>query len=213
MTTTSTNWLRLLAGLCGMAAPVLTLGLIFVAVAISPWFSWQNDALSDLGVSPAAPVFNTALIVGGVLNVGLALGVRLWAGPGWLSRLGSGGLLIAAILLSLIGVITEDHKVPHVTVAAGYFLLTPVSYLLLGTALLRRGVRVPGFLTMAAGLAALTLITLTPHHVSHGIAVPEILTALVISCWSFSVGTLLLVGEKLLTLPQVGGQVSDRHTS
>jgi len=191
----STTWLRRIAGLCGVVAPVFTLGLILTAVAISPWFSWQNDALSDMGVSPAALIFNTALIVGGVLNVGLALGVGQWAGPGWLARLGSGGLLVAAVLLALIGVITEDHTAPHVAVAAGYFLLTPASYLLLGTAWLRRGVRVPGILTVAAGVAALVLIALTPHHVRAGIAVPEILTALVISCWSFSVGVFLLAGD------------------
>ncbi len=183
---------RLVAGACGVVAPVFTLGLILAAVAISPWFSWQNDALSDLGVSPVAWVFNTALIVGGVLHVGLALGVGQWAGPGGLARLGSGILLVAAVLLALIGVIPEDRVVPHVAVAVGYFLLTPVSYLLLGSALWRRGGRVPGLLTIAAGLTALTLITLTPHHVPRGIAVPEILTALVISCWSFSVGVILL---------------------
>jgi len=191
-TKNSTNWLRLVAGLCGVIVPVFTIGLILTAIALSPWFSWQDDALSDLGVSPAALVFNTALIVGGLLNVGLALGVGQWAGPGWLSRLGSVILLVAAVLLSLIGVFTEDIRLVHRTVAAGYFLLTPVSYLLLGTAWLWRGARVAGILTVAAGIAALALIALTPHHVAHGIAVPEILAALIISCWSFSTGVILL---------------------
>ena len=196
-TKNSTNWLRLVAGLCGVIVPVFTIGLILTAIALSPWFSWQDDALSDLGVSPAALVFNTALIVGGLLNVGLALGVGQWVGNQsrrdlLLARLGSALLLVAAVLLSLIGVFTEDIRLVHRTVAAGYFLLTPVSYLLLGTAWLWRGARVAGILTVAAGIAALALIALTPHHVAHGIAVPEILAALIISCWSFSTGVILL---------------------
>ncbi|MBU0494677.1 MAG: DUF998 domain-containing protein [Chloroflexi bacterium] len=189
------SWPRRIAGLCGVVSPPLILGLILTAVTISPWFSWQDNALSDMGTSPAAWIFNTALIVGGLLNVGLALGMWQWAGPGWLPRLGSGGLFVAAVLLSLIGVFTEDHEAVHVAVAAGYFVLTPVGYLLLGTAWLRRGVRVPGILTIAAGIAALLLIALTPHHDTHGIAVPEILAALVISCWSFSMGVILLAAS------------------
>ena len=40
-----------LAGLCGLITPVFTLTLIFVSIALSPWFSWHDNALSDMGVS------------------------------------------------------------------------------------------------------------------------------------------------------------------
>ncbi|MCL5068764.1 MAG: DUF998 domain-containing protein [Thaumarchaeota archaeon] len=66
-----------------IAAAVVAYVLIVTAVLISPWFSWYNNALSDLGNSAAQRniasgadwVLNTGLVVAGVLTA--VFGVQL----------------------------------------------------------------------------------------------------------------------------------------
>jgi len=65
------------AGLCGVIVPVVAFSCIFIAISLSPWFSWTENALSDLGVGGAAWVFNSGLMVGGILTMVFAVG--LWA--------------------------------------------------------------------------------------------------------------------------------------
>ena len=62
----STRFTRL-AGLLGVLTPIFTLTLIFVSVALSPWFDWHNNALSDMGASHTPNPFNAALLIGGVM--------------------------------------------------------------------------------------------------------------------------------------------------
>jgi len=58
--------------LMGLAPLVVLYSSIGIAVSISPWFNWVNNALSDLGhatKSPAAPVFNFGLLLTGALII------------------------------------------------------------------------------------------------------------------------------------------------
>jgi hypothetical membrane protein len=179
------------AGVCGLLSPVLTLTMILAAVARSPWFNWQTNALSDLGVSENAVWFNSALIIGAALNGVLALGLGAWLGRGRLARLALAVLLLSAAALALIGVFTEAYGAVHWYVAAAYFLLTPVALLLAGVAMWQQGLRALGALSICAGVAAFLTITMTP---ADGLAVPEILTATITGCWTFTMGMTLLLG-------------------
>jgi len=179
-----------LAALCGLLTPVITLTLIFVAIRLSPWFSWHDNALSDLGVSATPNPFNAALLGGGGLHlIFVIFGLRSMIGPGRLARLGYAAGLAGALALPLIGWVTEAYGRAHYYVAAAYFLATPLGYILMGSAWLRRD-RLTGVLSIAAGLAAVAAITLVPHR---RIAVPEILAATVMAAWTFSMGTKLLL--------------------
>ena len=186
---TRSRFLRI-AGLCGVASPILSLGTVFLCVGISPWFNWHTNALSDIGVSRNAGLFNLALIAGGVLNGVLALGVGRWAGRGKLARAGTMVLLTAAVALALVGVFPEDRILLHWPAAAMYFLLNPCAYALLGLAMVRQGRRLHGALTLSTGLAAFLAIWLVPHD---GIAVPEIIAAVIMSSWTFAMGMELLL--------------------
>lgn len=182
-----------LAGLCGMFAPVLLIGLILAAVSRSPWFSWHDNALSDMGVHPAvASLFNTVLIAGGVFNVIFAAGLAVGLPRGVLTTGGSLALVTASVLLSFVGILPESYGTLHNAVAIGYYLLTPVAYLLIGAGFWLAGARIPGVCTLAAGLAILLVTFFTPHH---GVAVPEMLGALIISCWTFAIGASLALGQ------------------
>jgi hypothetical membrane protein len=179
-----------LAGICGILTPTITLMLIFIAIKLSPWFSWHDNALSDLGVSATPNPFNAALLIGGGLQLVFVLGgLRSAIGPGRLARVGFWVLLIGAIALPLIGLVTEDYGRTHYYVAATYFVGTPLGYCLLGGSMIRRGDRVAGILSIAAGIAAILAIALVPHK---RIAVPEILAATIMGAWTFAMSVKLL---------------------
>ena len=186
-----TTRLTRLARICGILTPIVTLTLIFISIKLSPWFSWHDNALSDLGVSATPNPFNAALLIGGALQlVFVIFGLRSMVGPGRLARVGLWAVFIGAIALPMIGIITEDYGRTHYYIAATYFVGTPLGYMLLGGSMIRRGDRVAGILSIAAGLAAILAIALVPHK---RIAVPEILAATLMGAWTFAMGVKLLV--------------------
>jgi hypothetical membrane protein len=195
------RWLRL-AAWCGLVTPSISLFTILSSVAISPWFDWQRDALSDLGVSPTPNLFNLGLIVSGLLSCIFALGVWRWAGSGRWLRAGCACLLIGSLLLASIGVFTETYGRLHNAVATLYFLLTPLSYILLGVGWRRKRSQPLSTLSIAAGGLALLLMllrTILTHN--GGNAVPEMLTSIVTSSWTFGLGLLLWEASIRSTAP------------
>jgi hypothetical membrane protein len=185
-----TRFLRI-AGCFGLVGPAISTGMIFHAISISPWFDWQRDALSHLGVSANAIWFNVGVIAGGLLTAVLAIGVSRWMGRSWLARVGSAAVLVGAVGLALVGVFPEHYGRLHFVAALTHFFVTPLGYIILGMGMLRKGLHVRGALTVCAGVAALLAITRTPHD---GYAVPEMLEALILSVWTFSMGMDLLLG-------------------
>jgi hypothetical membrane protein len=187
MTTSSNSRFLRFAGLCGVITPVFSFTLIFYAVAISPWFSWQHNALSDLGVYTRASAlpFNVALMVGGVLTTVLVLGTGQWVGPGRLGRLGTLVSLVGSVALGLIGVFPENHLGPHWAAAFTYFMVTPIGYALLGAAIWRKGRRAHGASAIAAAMGAFLVMLFLPHD---GLAVPELVSSLLLTTRAFSTG-------------------------
>ncbi len=180
-----------LTGLFGIIAPVFTLALIFVSIALSPWFSWHDNALSDMGVSATSNLFNGTLLLGGVLHFVFVIGFLRWQGlRSRLAKIAAVALIAGAIGLLLIGVFTENAGRIHYYVSALYFLATPLAYGLFGSDMLRHSEKLMGLLTLAAGIVAFLMIAAVPHK---RIAVPEILAALTMGMWTFSLGMKLLV--------------------
>jgi hypothetical membrane protein len=107
---------------CGIAGPSFFLIMYGVAMAFDPGYVFFRHYLSDLGVGPAAPAFNGAVIVAG----GLAVPFAVWAlrpalGEGTAATAGVTMTVVAGAFLVLIGVITEDHEGPHFIVTMGFF--------------------------------------------------------------------------------------------
>ena len=180
-----------LAGLCGILTPVITLTLIFVSIALSPWFSWHDNALSDMGVNTVAPLFNGALLFGGALYLFFVIGFLRWHGlRSKLAKSAAVAMIIGGVGLCLIGVFTEDAGRIHYYVAAAYFLATPVAYVLWGSDWVRQDRKLMGWCTIAAGITASLMIAAVPHN---RIAVPEILAALTMGMWTFAIGLKMLL--------------------
>src|SRR3989338_4039872 len=70
-------------------------------------FSWSSNALSDLGVSKVADIFNYPLVLAGILNFFFAIGFVKAYAKNVLFYLGGIILILGGGSLSLVGVFTE----------------------------------------------------------------------------------------------------------
>lgn len=178
------------AGLCGVISPLLVFTLISLAIIYSPWFSWTENALSDLGVEGiAAVMFNSGLIVGGVLFVIFAIGLGRRMESRVLGRVGTLVLISDAVFLSTIGIFPETAGALHFYVSVAFFTLLPISRFLIGAAMMQMSPRSSlGSFTVLAGVVSVVVWTL-PHG---GVAIPETLAGLAASMWTIVLGVWLL---------------------
>jgi len=183
-----------ISGVSGIIVSILPLVMILVSTVLEKSFSWNKNALSDIGVSQTAWLFNGALIVGGLLNLLFAIGLRNYLGKTKGLKIGVYLLIVSSISLSLVGVFTENYNVIHVFVALGYLLLTP-----LGLICISRGEESKQFgkVSLTLGIIALLAIFGLPvitfaANLQIGFAVPEFAEALLLSIWTFWVSLKLL---------------------
>ncbi|WP_435062738.1 DUF998 domain-containing protein [Halobaculum sp. EA56] len=171
------------AAVFGVASVVVSLGGIALAVALAPWFSWTANALSDLGVAAdrvVAAAFNGGLIVGGALALPYAW--ALWATAR--DRVGRAVAALFAVVSALmagVGAFPAETAL-HAPVAVGFFLgLT----LLLGADGLRRRDTLVGRLLLLAPVVhvAAWAAWLAVLDAGDGIAVPELVGALLLAGW------------------------------
>jgi len=184
-----------LGGACGVVGPVVALVMVFAATAISPWFRWDTNALSDLGVRREALIFNTAVIIGGVFTLPFALGLREYLPKRLAHNFGIATLLAGGISLALVGVFTEAYGILHSVVSIGFFVLVPIGLLVLGAG--AREMRL-GRSATVTGVAALLAIFGLPFALPAaglrvGFAVPEIVEAIILSAWIIGAASKLLL--------------------
>ena len=93
-----------IAGLCGIMGPLLS--LLFISLVISNslfWFTWKENALSDLAGTQAtttvATIFNSGLIIGAVLSIIFAVGLMQTLQKRIIGFIGTLILLLADISL------------------------------------------------------------------------------------------------------------------
>ncbi|MEM2890245.1 MAG: DUF998 domain-containing protein [Candidatus Hadarchaeum sp.] len=179
-----------LAGVCGIAAPVVALLFIFSAISLSPWFSWTANALSDLGVGEAALVFNSGLVLGGFLATVFAA-IMLSIYQDRIRRVGGLVFLLGTISLIGIGIFSEAAGRIHFYFSVAFFVLVPISFWILGIGILRSGHKNWGVLTVVLGVVgALPWV----YHWT-AVAIPELLSALCFTAWSLVQGARFYLGR------------------
>jgi hypothetical membrane protein len=183
-----------LGGVCGILGSILPLVMVLTATFLSSWFSWNTNALSEMGVGEQAALFNGAVLIGGALNFLFALGLNHHLNEGKLTLSGVVLIMISSVSLALVGLFTIDYLFLHGIAAFGYFMLTPVGFLLIGFGTKERTIRK---LSFACGIAALFAILVLPVLIlalslKIGFAVPELIESLVISIWTLPISARLL---------------------
>ena len=177
-----------LFGWFGIVTPVLGFGMIFLAISTAPWFSWQGNALSDLGVEGlTAVIFNGGLVMTGSVMAVFSLSVYEFGKEDMLGKVGFALLLLACVLLIGIGVFPETAGFIHLQFSVAFFVTLPVAIIVNSFYLRRRGKRGLGLLGIAAGAVAIAIWTLPWD----GVAIPEAVSAASAGVWSTVVGAWL----------------------
>ena len=172
----------------------MPLMMILASTVLEESFSWNKNALSDIGVSPQAWLFNSALVVGGLLNLLFVFGLRNYLGKTRFLKIGILLLIVGNISLSLVGVFTENYDIIHGLVALGYLLLNPLGLICIG---LGEKSHELGKVSLVFGITALLFIFGLPMivvvaNLEIGFAVPEFVESLVLSIWTFWVSLKLI---------------------
>jgi hypothetical membrane protein len=192
-------WLKL-AGLCGVVTPIIVLPLILLSISYSPWFSWTLNALSDLGVHDAAILFNSSLMIGGVLALIFASGLMQILHKNKMGLTGTFVLIAGAVSLFAIGLFPETAGRIHFYVSVAFFTLMIISQLLIGAALIQKqSNRLLGIFTILAAASSIGVwtfqFTASPLR---GVAIPEFFSSVAFSLWSIVLGAWLLRQASLL---------------
>lgn len=177
-----------LSGLSGMASVVLGFSAVLLSMASSPWFSWTENALSDLGVGGSGLIFNVGLAVSGLLLIPFFLGLLKLSGGCWAWRLGSYMFLADAISLMGVGIFNEGFGRVHLYFSFAFFTLMPLSLIMLGLSLWSRGIKRLGLFTLSSALFTPT-VWIMPWR---GAAIPEALSTLATAIWVISISLRML---------------------
>lgn len=186
--------LLLIAGLCGILGSVLPLIMVLAATFLSSWFSWETNALSELGVGEESVLFNSAMLLGGVLNFLFDIGLYRYFNKEKQARTGVTSIVLSSVFLALSGIFAIDCHLMHAIVALGYFVLAPFGFIIIGY---RTKDSMIKKLSIAFGIAALAAILILPIIIyvtpfNFGFAVPELIEALIILVWAVFMSTKLL---------------------
>jgi len=183
------TWLKV-AGICGVAGPLVALSFIAVSILRSPWFSWTGNALSDLGAQPPSScLFNTGLILGGILIGVFAVGLRESLRGKVLGNVGGLTLLLMAAALCAVGIFPETAGDIHLYFSIAFFVLLVISLWLVGAGLVQLGERKLGTLVAVAGVVAAAVWALPWP----AVAIPELIAALAASACSITLGVRLFM--------------------
>lgn len=192
--TENATWLRT-SGVCGVLAPILAFAFIFSAIASYSQFSWVENALSDLGVvrGVTAALFNSGLVISGVLCFVFATGLFVFLRDRAVGRVGVFVLGASTLALVAIGVFPESVSPVHYLVSVAFFVLLPISMLIVTGAFWFRGqVRVAIFTLLVAVAAVAPWVLLFSVRYVAGVVVPEFVSAVAGAVWAVVLGYMMV---------------------
>ena len=169
----------------GVGAVAVTLGGIFVAAALTPWFSVFGNALSHLGArgQVAAPIFNGSLVLGGILGAGFVAGLwELTTEP--LRKAGLFFALLAVVCMAFVGRFPIPSGLHFVFAVLFFFFLT-VAVFLWGGGDYADGRHERGLALILGATVHLVVWVwwiLFPW-LPRGIAIPELVGSFVLAIW------------------------------
>jgi len=181
-------------GFCGILGSGLSIILVLAATVLSPWFRWEKNALSELGVGEVSLLFNSAMLIGGVLIFFFALGIREYLEENRVVRIGVNLIIISSVFLALVGIFTVDMMLMHGIVSLGPLMLAPLGFIFIGFGTEEAKIRK---FSIGSGVAALVSILILPMILlflpfKFGFAVPEIINTIITTVWIFVMGITLI---------------------
>jgi hypothetical membrane protein len=164
-------------------ATVVAFGAILTATTVAPWFSWTENALSDLGhhERATANLFNGGLIAAGFVGAVFPLWLA-FDKDGFLRRLGAVVVAVTLIDLALIGFFPTPHDL-HGTVSVVFFVGVTLGLIVWGIGDIRDDRRLRGGTIAATGFFhgvfwVVWFSSIVPYE---GVAIPEFVGAVVLA--------------------------------
>jgi len=195
MISRKTTWLKA-SGICGILTPIIAFTCILLAISYSPSFSWTQNALSDLGIQSGTttPLFNYGLISSGIIALIFASGLFSFLGDKLLGKIGAAVFTLAVVSLTAIGVFPESVRPTHFYVSVAFFMLFPISMLLIvATFLLADKKQLGWFTFMVAMIAAVPWVLQFTVPYVENVAIPETISAVSASMWAIALGYKMIV--------------------
>ena len=177
--------------LFGVFGPLLVYVSIALALALSPWFSWETNMLSDLGHavnSDVAPIFNLGLLLAGFLMMVYALTAFKKH-----AKYSSLCLLVSNFFVQLLAAFNEAYGSLHYAVAVPHFLMLSLTSIVY-TVEKRSAV---ALITFSVVMFSWLLYALNIFSI--GVAVPETVSKLVVA-WIMYSAIKLYFGKESSTL-------------
>jgi len=178
-----------LPGTCGILGVVVAYSAIALSIHLSPWFSWTDHALSDLGARPPSDiVYNVGLMASSIPLLILGIGFwRLFRDPS--GRAGAILYGMCTISLFLVGYFPTPAGKIHSYASLAFFAFLSLSLLAFALSGFRtKRARLGCFALLLAAVSigvwvatvAVAAFRLLPWK---GVAIPEIVAALSMTAW------------------------------
>jgi hypothetical membrane protein len=164
--------------LFGVFGPLLVYVSIALSLALSPWFNWKTNMLSDLGdaaTSNTAAIFNFGLLLAGFFMMLYALTVFKKH-----AKYSSFCLLVSTFFVQLLAAFNEAYGSLHYAVAVPHFVMLSLTSIVY-TVEKRSAV---AFITFGIAMFSWLIYTLNTFDI--GIAVPETASKLVVAWIMYS---------------------------
>ncbi len=184
------------AGAWGILGPSIAFFFIALSIQLNPWFSWPDNALSDLGAIGESYnyVYNLGMVLSGIGGALFSTGLPRLTN----NKIGLAGTAVfgaGMLSLALVGVFPSGTS-PHVTVSLAFFGLATLGITIVGVDQLFDENTGPwGAFSMSIvvlGVASVVLIETIPYGL--GAAIPEMIGAVAISEFSICFGARLIKG-------------------
>ena len=161
--------------LLGLFGPLIAIFFISLSIIWSPWFRWENNALSDLGhsgYSEVAPLFNFGLLFSGFCVIIYSI-----TSFRSIARYSSYFLLITGLSLQLVATFNEVYKPLHFQVSVLFF--TSLAFTCISFIIEKKSVL--AILALSIGLSSWILYGLEIFNM--GISIPETISSISIASW------------------------------
>lgn len=171
----------------GIAGPLTAYTFIAISIALSPWFSWGRNALSDLGHStrsPVAPIYNLGLFLAGFLMT--VYSIKAFEKT---ARYTSFCLIAASLMLQLVVVFDEVYGFLHYVVSVLFFIFIGVASLMYA----HEGKSLLAVVAFAVGLVSWVIYWTGIFSI--GVAVPETIASIAVTSWVVSSALKVYAGE------------------
>jgi hypothetical membrane protein len=190
-------WLRI-AGFFGILSPLLTFLLILFAINSYASFSWELNALSDLGVISGVTsyFFNFGLIIGGFLCLFFALGLFFVFNKMEFGRISVVCFFLSCCFLIAIGLFPENVKPIHYLVSVAFFLFLPLSLILVSFSFyFDKKLSWALFSILIAIITTIPWILNFSTDLFKAVAIPETISGLAVSVWAIIMGLRMLLDK------------------